>query len=57
MRLVVAGDRRCPQCGERLCYFPGSERTVKGGTWYEVYCATCGYRADGFRPRRTKRKD
>ena len=57
MRLVVAGDRRCPQCGERLCYFPGSERTVKGGTWYEVYCAMCGYRADGFRPRRTKRKD
>lgn len=57
MKLMLANGSKCPQCQKPLYLFPNSERTVKGGTWYEVYCKNCGYRADAFRPRRTKRKD
>lgn len=53
MRLKMVG-KKCRQCGSQLYLFPNSERTVKGGTWYEVYCPECGYRADGFKPRRSK---
>ena len=54
MKLMLTNGSRCPQCKQPLYLFPNSERTVKGGTWYEVYCETCGYRADGFTPRRSK---
>ena len=53
MRLKMVG-KMCRQCGGQLYLFPNSERTTKCGTWYEVYCETCGYRADGFKPRRSK---
>lgn len=53
MRLKMV-NKKCRQCGDQLYLFPNSERTVKGGTWYEVYCPECGYRADGFKPRRSK---
>lgn len=46
----------CPQCGAPLVRVDGSDRTVWDGTWYEVYCARCGYRADAFKPRRSKKK-
>ena len=48
---------KCPKCGGNAYPIVGSDRTVRGGTWYEVYCYQCGYRADAFKPRRTKRKD
>lgn len=55
MRLEYTRGGRCPACGGRLCVIPGSDRTVAGGTWYEVYCDRCCYRMDGWKPRRTKR--
>lgn len=30
-----------------------SERTVRGGVWYEVMCQQCLYRMDEFKPRRS----
>ena len=53
--MTASGE--CPKCGARVRPIVGSDRTVKGGLWYEVYCRNCGYRADRFVPRRTKRKD
>lgn len=47
---------KCPKCGGTVRPIVGSDRTVRGGTWYEVYCRNCGYRADAFKPRRTKRQ-
>ena len=47
---------KCPKCGARVRPIIGSDRTVRGGTWYEVYCQRCGYRANAFKPRRSKKK-
>lgn len=55
MRLEYTRGGRCPACGGKLCVIPGSDRTVAGGTWFELFCDNCCYRMDGWKPRRTKR--
>ena len=48
--------RRCPACGQPMRAIPGSDRTVKGGTWYELICTSCLFRMDAWKPRRSKRR-
>lgn len=53
MRLREAD--RCPRCGGWMRAVPGSDRTVRGGTWYVVRCGNCGHVVwDAFKPRRSK---
>ena len=44
---------RCPKCGGEMRRVHYSERTVRGGVWYEVMCQQCLYRMDEFKPRRS----
>ena len=46
--------RRCPKCGGEMRDI-GRDRTVRGGTWYVLWCPRCQHQADEFRPRRTKK--
>lgn len=46
---------RCPRCGDRMAVHDGRERTVAGGTWYELQCPRCLYVSDLFWPRRGRR--
>ena len=45
---------RCPRCGDRMAVHDGRERTVAGGTWYELQCPRCLYVSDLFWPKRGK---
>lgn len=38
----------CPKCGAKLR--PIHDRTVRGGTWWEVWCENCGHVEDAFVP-------
>ncbi len=52
-------DRRhdlCPKCGGTMRRVQFSERTVRGGMWYEVMCQGCCFRMDVFKPRRSDGK-
>lgn len=46
---------RCPRCGGGMAVHDGRERTVAGGTWYELQCPRCLYVSDLFWPRRGRR--
>ena len=53
-------DRRhdlCPKCGGAMRRVQYSERTVRGGMWYEARCHNCGHVEDVFVPRRKNRRN
>lgn len=45
----------CPRCGNQMRVLWGRERTVPGGTWYDVICPNCLHRVDYFKPNRRRR--
>jgi predicted Zn finger-like uncharacterized protein len=51
--VVIETWSKCPQCETRMRVLENSQRTVRGGVWYEVICPNCLLRKDAFKPRRT----
>jgi len=54
----MSSPKKCPRCEGWMRVVPGSDRTVRGGTWYVMRCNQCGHvKWDCFKPKRNTRTD